>query len=99
MSVFVVLVVLLLIAALTILAIRAARGTRPPVGTSVYSQTLAAMPDDIAETVINYLGGRLDSPPCNFARITETNADGTLRYRLTIRTNPDGRHQRSQLTT
>lgn len=72
------------------------RGTRPPTGNSIYAQTIAAVPDDIAETVVNYLGSRLDSPPCNFARITETNADGSLRYRLTIRTNPEGRHQRPE---
>lgn len=87
------------IAGLLIILVRTGRGTRPPAGTSIYAQTVAAMPEDIAETVVNYLGARLDSPPCNFARITETNADGTLRYRLTIRTNPDGRHQRADRRT
>ena len=93
-SLIVLLTLLLGLMALMALLWRLGRGTRPAVGNSVYAQTIAAVPEDVAETVINYLGSRLDSPPCNFARITETNADGTLRYRLTIRTNPEGRHQR-----
>lgn len=93
MSVIVLCAVLLAITALVVVGVRAARGTRPPAGNSVYAQTLAAVPDDVAETVVTYLGGRLDSPACNWSRITETYPDGSLRYRATIRTNPDGRHQ------
>lgn len=84
------------VCALLLAFVFAGRGTTPPPGNSIYAQTIETVPGEVRETVINYLGPRLDSPMCNVHDVTEADPDGSLRYRLTIRSNPDGRHQRPE---